>query len=37
MTLKDYHMPKHYTGVYNTVRQNITTLEGYGGIHLILV
>lgn len=35
MTLKAYHMPKHCRGLYNTVRQNFTTQESYGGIHLI--
>lgn len=37
MPLKAYHMPKHCTGVYNTMRQNYSMLETYhGGSHLIL-
>lgn len=37
MTLKAYHMPKHCTGVYDTMRQNFTTPETYhGGSNLIL-
>ena len=37
MDLKAFHLPKHCTSVYNTMRQDFTAMESYhGGNHIII-